>query len=274
MFGFHLKENTLNEINKLRKYKCNLIQIFPDELEEVNFILTKNKITDLNYIIHSSFIINISQPFRPKSYTTLKCIEEIKESMKYNVLGYVLHVGIVRKKIKMTQQQAFNNMVNILIYISKFFKLHKNNKFTIYLELLAGSENDIIYNLIDQNNYLSLKYFNDLTNKNKYLKNLKYCLDTCHIFASGVHLDKKEGFQKYILDFNKYIGIDKIGLIHLNDSFYEFNTKKDKHEILSKGYIGKNLKYIFEIFYKLKIPIIIEVGNIDENMKLIKSLIK
>ena len=274
MFGFHLKENTLNEINKLKKYKCNLIQIFPDELEEVNPILTKNKITDLNYIIHSSFIINISQPFRPKSYTVLKCIEEIKEAMKYNSIGYVLHVGIVRKKIKMTQQQAFNNMVNSLTYISKFFDLHKNKKFTLYLELLAGSENDIIYNLIDDNKHLSLKYFNDLISKNKYLKNLKYCLDTCHIFASGVHLDKKEVFQKYILDFNKYIGIDKIGLIHLNDSFYEFDTRKDKHEILGQGFIGKNLKYIFEIFYKLKVPIIIEVGNVDENMKLIKSLIK
>ena len=85
MFGFHLKENTINEINKLRKHKCNLIQIFPDEIEEVEQILTKNKITNLKYIIHSSFIINISQPFRPKSYTTLKCIEEIKESIYSNI---------------------------------------------------------------------------------------------------------------------------------------------------------------------------------------------
>ena len=270
MFGFHLKENSLNEINKLRKYKCNLIQIFPEELEEVNLILTKNKIKDMKYIIHSSFIINISQPFRNKSYTTLKCIEEIKESIKYNALGYVLHVGIIRKKINMTQQQAFYNMINTLTYISKFFELHKNKNFTLYLELLAGSENDIIYNLTDKNKHLSLKYFNEFINKNKYLTNLKYCLDTCHIFASGVHLDKKEDFQKYILDFNKYIGIDKIGLIHLNDSFYEFNTRQDKHEILGKGYIGKNLKYIFKIFNKLEIPIIIEVGNVDENMKLIK----
>ena len=193
--------------------------------------------------------------------------------MKYHAIGYVLHTGTIRAKINMTSKQAFYNMINTLIYISQKLNLDNNDNFTLFLELLAGSNNDIIYDLKNKNNYLSLKYFNDIIKQKKVLHNLKYCLDTCHIFASGYHLDTLEGIKKYFLEFDKLIGIKNIGLIHLNDSYYEFNSRKDKHEILGEGKIGNNLKYIYQLFIKLDIPIIIEVSDINKNMKLIKKKI-
>lgn len=271
MFGFHLKEISLDEIKKIQKNKCNLIQIFADQLKDTTDLLNKNKIKNIHIVVHSSFIINISQHFRPNSYTVLKCIEEIKEAMKYHAIGYVLHTGTIRTKINMTSKQAFYNMINTLIYISQKLNLDNNDNFTLFLELLAGSNNDIIYDLKNKNNYLSLKYFNDIIKQKKVLRNLKYCLDTCHIFASGYHLDTLEGIKKYFLEFDKLIGIKNIGLIHLNDSYHEFNSRKDKHEILGEGKIGNNLKYIYQLFIKLDIPIIIEVSDINKNMKLIKK---
>ena len=74
MFGFHLKEISLDEIKKIQKNKCNLIQIFADQLKDTVNLLNKNKIKNIHIVIHSSFIINISQHFRTNIYTVLKYI--------------------------------------------------------------------------------------------------------------------------------------------------------------------------------------------------------
>ncbi len=274
MFGFHLREYTKSELNKIKKNNCNFVQTFAENIKTVNKVVVSNKIKDINYVIHSSFLINISQRFNTQSYTIIKCIEEIKEAMKYNAIGYVLHVGTIQTKHYVTQQQAFTNMIKTLLYISKYFKLDKNDKFTLFLEILAGDKNDIIYNIENENKYLSLNFFNKVIQKYSLLNNLKYCLDTCHIFAAGYDIKTQIGFKNFLNEFDKYIGLNKIGLIHLNDSYYDYNTRKDRHEILGKGYIGNNLKNIFIYFYKIKIPIIIEAKDITKNIKLIKESFK
>lgn len=274
MLGFNIKDVKLNELNKLKKNNCNLAQVFPENTKQLYNLINEHKLKDINYIVHSSFLINISQTFNKQSYTVIKCIEEIKEALKYNALGYVLHSGVIQTKHYTTQQQAFTNMIKTLLYISKYFKLDKNDKFTLYLELLAGSENDIIYKIDDTNKYLSLNFFNKIIQKYPSLNNLKYCLDTCHIFAAGYDIKTSVGFKQFLEDFDKYIGLNKIGLIHLNDSYYDYNTRKDRHAILGKGFIGENLKNIFITFYKMNIPLIIEVKDITKNMKLIKKAFK
>lgn len=274
MFGFHLREYTKTELNKIKKNNCNFVQTFAENIKTVNDVIETNKIKDIKYVIHSSFLINISQKFNKQSYTIIKCIEEIKEAMKYKAIGYVLHAGTIQTKHYTTQQQSFTNMIKTLLYISKYFRLDQNNNFTLFLEILAGDKNDIIYKIEDENKYLSLNFFNKVITKYPLLNNLKYCLDTCHLFASGYDLKTQIGFQNFLNDFNKYIGLNKIGLIHLNDSYYDFNTRKDRHEVLGKGFIGDNLKNVFITFYKMKIPIIIEVKDITKNMKLIKKAFK
>ena len=58
---------------------------------------------------------------------------------------------------------------------------------------------------------------------------------------------------------DKLIGFKNISLIHLNDSKNNVGEKKDRHENIGKGKIGlKALKLLTKIFFKFKIPIVLE----------------
>jgi deoxyribonuclease-4 len=61
------------------------------------------------------------------------------------------------------------------------------------------------------------------------------CLDTQHSFASGY--DWRD-FEKTLKRIDTEIGINKIKLLHINDSMTELGSHKDRHDHLGKGKIG------------------------------------
>lgn len=62
------------------------------------------------------------------------------------------------------------------------------------------------------------------------------CLDTQHSFASGY--DWKDSFEKSLKEIEKNVGLEKIKMIHANDSVTDFNSRKDRHTHIGKGKIG------------------------------------
>ncbi len=75
--------------------------------------------------------------------------------------------------------------------------------------------------------------------KNKQIKTkIGVCFDTCHAFASGYDLRTKQSVKKTLDLFEKVVGLDRLKLIHLNDSKHGFNSHKDRHEHLGSGKIG------------------------------------
>jgi len=70
--------------------------------------------------------------------------------------------------------------------------------------------------------------------------NLGICLDSAHIFASGYDIKTKEGFTKTVETVKKTVGLDKIKLIHANDSKIELGGRKDRHDHIGDGKIGRD----------------------------------
>lgn len=267
MIGFQIGDHK-KKLDELKKAKCNTFQAFIQHKEIIEENLNSEQYK-FNIVGHSSFSINLAFPFDYKSFIINKCIKEIKYFMNMNAICYVVHTGKLSKKIEQSRQEAMTNMINSLCYISNKLNLHKNNNFYLCLELLSGEKNDLINNIHELNNFMKI------ISKYKTLSNLKICLDTCHLFVSGYNIANKNIFDKYINDFNNLIGLNKIGLVHLNDSFYDCNSKKDKHEHINKGKIGQNIGYIYNIFSKLNIPIIIEMKNkYKENIQELQKLQK
>lgn len=62
------------------------------------------------------------------------------------------------------------------------------------------------------------------------------CLDTQHSFASGY--DWTNDFNGALEELEKHIRIDKVKIIHTNDSLTDFNSHKDRHSHIGKGKIG------------------------------------
>lgn len=65
---------------------------------------------------------------------------------------------------------------------------------------------------------------------------LGVCFDTCHAFSAGYDLI---GDYEGVWDaFDDVLGLDRLGLFHMNDSKFPFASKKDRHEHLGEGSLG------------------------------------
>ena len=62
------------------------------------------------------------------------------------------------------------------------------------------------------------------------------CFDTCHAYSAGY--DLVGDYDEVWTTFDEIIGLDRLGLIHLNDSKHPFDSRKDRHETIGKGTLG------------------------------------
>ena len=68
---------------------------------------------------------------------------------------------------------------------------------------------------------------------------LGYCLDTCHLLASGYDVASEEGLERTAAEAERVLGLDLVRVIHANDSKGALNSHLDRHENIGKGKIGE-----------------------------------
>ena len=88
---------------------------------------------------------------------------------------------------------------------------------------------------------------------------LGVCLDTCHTFTAGYDFRTEKGLQNLLKEFDKIVGLDRLKLVHLNDSKGKVGSNIDRHEHIGKGEIGLEAFRRFINHPKLKdLPYILE----------------
>lgn len=68
---------------------------------------------------------------------------------------------------------------------------------------------------------------------------LGVCFDTAHAFASGYDLRDMEHVTKVFENFDQTIGLKRLKMSHCNDSKVDLGDRKDRHEHIGKGFIGR-----------------------------------
>lgn len=215
------------------KSKQSMTKQNKDEIYQ--FIKTNN----LYVSIHAIYLLNFCS-FPPSSgrikYAQENLIYDMNVGEQIGAKCVVLHIGV---KKDLERHIAYENMSNNVLYILEKTKTTAPN-IQLLLETPAGSGTQIatttpelaeLYNLIIKN---SDKY--GLTKK-EIERRLGFCIDTAHIFSSGYAIRMKEGMNKYLDEFDKLIGLNKVGLIHLNDSKADLASHRDIHEGIGDGYI-------------------------------------
>lgn len=112
----------------------------------------------------------------------------------------------------------------------------------------------------------------------KWDKRLVICLDTCHIFVAGYDISTKEGYEQTFEQFDKIIGLDRLKVIHCNDTKKALGSKVDRHEHIGEGFIGP---LAFELLVNdprfENVPIILETPMPEtmhqQNLERLKSYI-
>jgi deoxyribonuclease IV len=69
-------------------------------------------------------------------------------------------------------------------------------------------------------------------------KRLGVCLDSCHLLASGYDVRTAESLAEVIEEFDRVVGCDRLGSLHVNDSATPLGSNRDRHANLGDGEIG------------------------------------
>jgi deoxyribonuclease IV len=69
-------------------------------------------------------------------------------------------------------------------------------------------------------------------------KRLGACLDSCHLLASGYDIRTAQGLSDVLDEFDRVLGLDRLGSLHVNDSMTELGSNRDRHANLGDGKLG------------------------------------
>jgi deoxyribonuclease-4 len=108
---------------------------------------------------------------------------------------------------------------------------------------------------------------------------LGICVDTAHIFESGVDLRTREGVDEVLRELDEACGPDRLAMFHLNDSKTPLGSNRDRHENIGDGDLGEGAFRLLvnEPAFK-DLPGILEVPGIDgdgpdeENLARLRAL--
>jgi deoxyribonuclease-4 len=106
------------------------------------------------------------------------------------------------------------------------------------------------------------------------------CIDTCHAFSAGYNICNEDGIQILSTDIIRYIGKDKIRLLHLNDAKGALGAGLDRHEHIGQGKIGiSGFKQFLEHRVFSDVPIVLETPKKSpdddmNNLETVRKLLK
>ncbi|MGE0228592.1 MAG: deoxyribonuclease IV [Dehalococcoidia bacterium] len=108
---------------------------------------------------------------------------------------------------------------------------------------------------------------------------LAVCLDTCHAYAAGYDLTTSEGMRAMLAEVDGEVGVDRLAVMHANDSKMELGSTRDRHENIGDGHIGAaGFRNILATAEFQQLPMLLEVPGIDgkgpdlENIRRLKAL--
>jgi len=67
---------------------------------------------------------------------------------------------------------------------------------------------------------------------------VQVCFDTCHAFAAGYNIADPEAIEAVVREFDDEIGLDRLAVLHANDSKMDLGGHRDRHENIGDGHIG------------------------------------
>jgi deoxyribonuclease-4 len=97
-----------------------------------------------------------------------------------------------------------------------------------------------------------------------YRPRVGICLDTCHVYSAGYDLVKD--YDGVIAHLGDAMGLDRLRVMHLNDSKTPFASRRDRHELIAEGSLGAlPFRRIMNDDRLSAVPKVIETPKLDDH---------
>jgi len=263
----------LNAVSNTTKIGGNCMQIFagsprlwsrkPFPEDQVQGFIKETKKENITPVfIHALYLVNLAsqnEDILTKSIDSL--IVDMQNGARINSAGVIVHIGS---------------------HLGTGFDSVKDQLVAVIERVLASTENCdlILENDAGQNGKIGSPEEISYLIKKIASPRVKMCLDSAHLFESGVDIRDAESLEGFIQTLDKLDLTDKLVCLHLNDSATKLDSHKDMHANIGEGEIGLDgLKNLINHPSLSSLPLILEVpgenrsGCDTKNISIVKSLL-
>lgn len=282
-------------LDRIKNIGGNCLQIFSTSPRGWNFAKIDNQqISQFHNLksqlnidpiyFHASYLINLADPGRIGSLSKLSLISELSVAPKLKIKGSIIHLGSLKNK-----KDPKQNSRSLPLWDGRTEMVYKEiaHEYTPLiknvLEILDKTPEESLFIIENAGNRKIGKNLSEIATIIKQVndKRVKVCLDTCHLYSAGYDLSSEKKLDEFLLAFDTLIGLERLELIHANDSRDPYRSGRDRHENIGKGTVPiETFKLLLNHPKTRNLPFIIETPGFDnngpdkKNLDILKSLVK
>lgn len=278
-FGLHVSiaGGVFNAPGNAAAYGCEVFQMFtrsprggkappltPAILKQFAAAATQHR--QAAWYVHTPYYVNFASKNDRIRFGTIAIVrEELERASQLGTTALMTHLG----SAKDTGEQAAHEMV--IAGLTRMLDGYTGScRFLIELAAGAGA--------VLGGTFEEIADYIEQVEKTKksWRGKIGVCFDTCHAFTAGYDVRTPAAVNTTLKKFDQAIGLDRLAMIHANDSKADFGAHLDRHEHIGAGKIGREGFTSLVKHPKLKnVDFILETphdGNERQDLELLKSL--
>ena len=258
LFGAHCSGGIKKALDKGVEMGADAVQLFvqsprtwrfpnhdPADLERFR---ERREETGLPVLVHALYLVNLAAPDETiygKSVETMRAT--VDTACAIDAEAVVFHVG---SHLGAGFEAGLERVVPALAEVLE----HCNERTWVLMENSAGA-GGTIGRSIDE-----LAVIFDALGRHE---RLGICLDSCHLFVSGVDVTDAATWDALLQEVDARIGLDRLRALHANDAKAPLGSNRDRHDNIGEGLIGNGLA-VFLAHPKVQhLPAVLEVPGAD-----------
>ncbi len=223
-------------VGRARRVRANVLQIFvknnnrwqgrefSDE-EADDFRRACRRARLRRVVAHSSYLINLASPDPALWRRSIEAtVDELDRCRRLGVSHLVVHPGAH------VGSGEGPGVKRVAAALDRVFERRRQCPVKLALETTAGQGTSLGYRF---------SQLRDILAACETPERVAFCLDTCHAFAAGYDLRSPAGYRRMLREFERSVGLERLQVLHLNDSKRELGSRVDRHEHIGEGLIGR-----------------------------------
>ena len=258
LFGAHCGGGVKKAIDKAVDMGADAVQLFvqsprawrfpqhdPDDLKRFR---ERREEAGLAVFVHALYLVNLCAPndeIYAKSVTTMR--STVDAACAIDADGVVFHVG---SHLGAGLEAGLERGIPALEQVLE----RCNERTWLLIENSAGAggtigrsveELGIVYDALGRHERLGI------------------CLDSCHLYVSGVDVTDSEELDALVAEVDQRIGLDRLRALHANDAKAPLGSNRDRHDNILDGLMGEGLGVFLAHPAFQGLPVLLEVPGRD-----------
>jgi deoxyribonuclease-4 len=258
LFGAHCSGGIKKALGKGAEMGAETVQLFvqsprtwrfpnhdPADLE--SFRITREE-RGVPVFVHALYLVNLAAPDEEvycKSVQTMRSTVDAACAIESE--GVVFHVG---SHLGAGFEHGLERVVPAIAQVLE----RSNDRTWVLMENSAGAggtigraldELAVIFDALDRHERLGI------------------CLDSCHLFVSGIDVTDRAVLDALLEELDERIGLDRLRLLHANDAKAPLGSNRDRHDNIGEGLMGEGLGAFLAQPKLQGLPVVLEVPGAD-----------